>query len=108
MKFRKKPVVIEAFKWAGNLHDLGLWAAHVDFEHRKATGRPLVKDVELPISFIDGHLLPISFIDGHLEIATLEGVHRALIGDWIIQGVVGEFYPCRSEVFEATYEEVSP
>lgn len=40
-----------------------------------------------------------------LIIPTLEGDHRADIGDWIIQGVAGEFYPCKPDIFEATYEE---
>ena len=41
-----------------------------------------------------------------LNIATLEGTMRADIGDYIIQGVAGEFYPCKPDVFAATYEEV--
>lgn len=50
-------------------------------------------------------------IDGHerayaLEIATLEGVMRADPGDFIIKGVKGEFYPCKSDIFHATYVEV--
>lgn len=41
----------------------------------------------------------------YLEIWTLEGIMQAKIGDWIIQGVKGEFYPCRADIFEATYDE---
>lgn len=41
-----------------------------------------------------------------LIIPTLEGDHRADIGDWIIQGVKGEFYPCKPDIFEATYDAV--
>lgn len=41
-----------------------------------------------------------------LKIQTLEGVMTARIGDWIIKGVKGEFYPCRNDIFEATYEKV--
>ena len=41
---------------------------------------------------------------GELLIATLEGVMRASIGDWIIRGVAGEFYPCKDSIFSATYE----
>ena len=41
-----------------------------------------------------------------LSIATLEGVHRVTIGDWIIQGVKGELYPCKPDIFEMTYEPV--
>lgn len=41
---------------------------------------------------------------GHVEIATLQGVMRGEVGDWIIRGVVGEFYPCKPDIFAATYE----
>lgn len=41
-----------------------------------------------------------------LSICTLEGVMTARIGDWVIQGVEGEFYPCRGDIFEKTYEQV--
>ena len=43
----------------------------------------------------------------YLEIETLEGVMRANSGDYIIRGVNGEFYPCKPDIFEKTYEEVS-
>lgn len=42
-----------------------------------------------------------------VDITTLEGVMRASLGDWIIRGVQGEFYPCKPDIFEATYEAVS-
>lgn len=42
----------------------------------------------------------------HVNIWTLEGTMRAGIGDWIIRGVAGEFYPCKNHIFEATYEAV--
>lgn len=44
--------------------------------------------------------------DGRMVIATLEGGHWVNLGDWIIRGVQGEFYPCKSDIFEATYERV--
>lgn len=44
--------------------------------------------------------------DGLFKIATLEGVMVASVGDWIIRGVNGEFYPCKPDIFEATYESV--
>ena len=44
---------------------------------------------------------------GGLEIPTLEGTMRADVGDWIIKGVAGEFYPCKPAVFEATYQRVT-
>lgn len=42
----------------------------------------------------------------YMVIATLEGDHKARPGDWIIKGVQGEFYPCKPDIFEATYEPV--
>jgi hypothetical protein len=44
--------------------------------------------------------------DAFIEIRTLEGIMRANIGDWIIKGVRGEFYPCRADIFAETYERV--
>lgn len=43
--------------------------------------------------------------DGELYIETLEGTHHASVGDYIIRGVKGEFYPCKPDVFELTYQE---
>ena len=43
----------------------------------------------------------------YIAIHTLEGDHYAFIGDWIIRGIKGEFYPCKPDIFEKTYEEVS-
>jgi hypothetical protein len=45
--------------------------------------------------------------DAYIEIQTLEGTMMAGLGDFVIQGVQGEFYPCKPEIFEATYEKVS-
>lgn len=42
----------------------------------------------------------------YIDISTLEGVMRAGIGDWVIKGVKGEFYPCKPDIFEQTYEAV--
>ena len=44
--------------------------------------------------------------DKEIYIETLEGTMKANVGDWIIKGVKGEIYPCKSDVFEMTYEEV--
>ena len=43
---------------------------------------------------------------GYIEIETLEGYMKASFGDYIIKGIKGEFYPCKPDIFEATYEEV--
>ncbi len=50
----------------------------------------------------------IYFVAPNFEINTLEGTMTANVGDWIIKGVKGEFYPCKPEIFDATYEAVEP
>jgi len=79
-KYRKKPVVIEAVHY----DDEFPLAFLADAEHVRSAG--------------DG--------SGALEIVTLEGTMRAEVGDWIIRGVQGELYPCKPDIFEATYEAV--
>ena len=79
MKFRKKPVVIEAVQYDGTKQSL----------------------VEL-MRFGNGILL----YPDYLVIKTPEGNHRAVIGDWIIKGVKGELYPCKPDIFAQTYESV--
>ncbi|WP_278911826.1 hypothetical protein [Deinococcus wulumuqiensis] len=81
--YRKKPVVVEARQFHGTESgadaDLAAW---VGAEYRgQGDGRP-----------------------GVLLISTLEGVMEAQAGDYIIRGVAGEFYPCRKDIFEVTYE----
>jgi hypothetical protein len=75
-RFRKKPVVIEAFEYDGTLGSIpaAWWAA----------------------TFIGS--------DGALYIKTLEGDMRAEKGDWLIMGIKGEMYPCKPDIFAATYE----
>lgn len=83
MKFRKKPVVIEAVQWRGD---------NVD----EVFGISAVPEVDR--SFVHN---PIKKV---FEIDTLEGKMLANVGDWIIRGVKGELYPCKPDIFEATYE----
>ena len=89
-KFRKKPVVIEAFQF-----DTGPLA------RGEATLPPMVR-AELvtnsPCGRDDGHPT------GRYLIDTLEGPHVVAHGDYIIRGVKGEFYPCKPDIFEMTYE----
>jgi len=83
MKYRKKPVVIEAFQLP-------------------PLETPPTKDM---VDFLASSDKPItSERDGTLAIHTLEGVMTAEPGDWIIKGVKGEFYPCKPDIFAATYE----
>jgi len=86
MKFRKKPVVIEAIQWSRVILD--------EVVHFIASSE---SKVICRVPFDD----PEAF-----EIETLEGTMRASKGDWIIKGVKGEFYPCKPDIFEATYEAV--
>lgn len=93
MKFRKKPVVIEAEQWViGN--------RSVVLRFLGGTGEERSYD-ETETFRIDPNQ-----IDHGLIIKTLEGNHMASIGDWIIKGVKGEFYPCKPDIFTATYEPV--
>ena len=86
MKYRKKPVVIEARKFDSidNLEELKEWC-----------GGNILK--EYPFSVSENRSILIE---------TLEGTMKAQLGDYIIKGVQGEFYPCKPEIFEATYEPV--
>lgn len=86
-KYRKKPVVIEAVQvpMADQMAEHGL-----------------VLGLFYRARFVNFMVAN----DKGYDITTLEGVMHAAPGDWIIQGVKGEFYPCKPDVFEATYEEV--
>ncbi len=99
-KFRKKPVVIEAYRWDGhNVQALAKWASDADFASRVARGA-VQKEVDLPVDIVG---TPSGV---RVEIRTKEGTMLADAGDWIICGIAGEFYPCKPEIFAATYEEV--
>ena len=80
-KYRKKPVVIEAIQWTGNNH------------------------IEVA-EFMFGANVYINNPKGYVEIEALEGKMYAEVNDYIIKGVKGEFYPCKPDIFEQTYEEV--
>lgn len=94
MKYRKKPVVIEAVQltWE-NWSEICEFADVGSLEDGKPTGTD--KDIE-------GEPLPNG--GPGLLIPTLEGLHLANPNDWIIKGIKGELYPCKPDIFEATYE----
>ncbi|MGV9579735.1 hypothetical protein ACWDRZ_24085 [Streptomyces sp. NPDC003509] len=75
-RYRKKPVEIEAVQFTGNFDELE--------------------------KFVGGDA---EFRDGQMVIATLEGAMHVSPNDWVIRGVKGEFYPCKPDIFAATYEE---
>lgn len=95
MKYRKKPVVIEAFQYDGDLMDrngnyrVPVWFVEA-FQSGKAKYRALKFD-EPPCE---------------LFIETLEDEHHVSVGDYIIQGVKGEIYACKPDIFTETYEAV--
>ncbi len=91
MKYRKKPVVIEAVQWTGKNHRK-MW----DF----LTGKT---DSYIKASG-DNFYIDHNKVVGGLIIKTLEGEHKASIGDFVIKGISGEFYPCKPDIFEKTYE----
>jgi hypothetical protein len=98
MKFRKKPVEIEAMQLVGDNTDMFAVYQWVE-EHTQGSFAPYA--AELPASGVS-----IDPATGFMLIATLEGVMQAKPGDWIIRGVQGEFYPCKPDIFDATYEPV--
>lgn len=84
-QFRKKPIVIEAVQWLNKkivCPPGPLWFAEAEEQGK------------------------IRLCGNLLVITTLEGVMEASPGDWIIRGVKGEIYPCKPDIFAATYEEV--
>lgn len=80
MRFIKKPIEVEAIQWNGD-----------NFKEV----REFMSDSHVIITMYDELVIP-----------TLEGDMKAPIGSWIIRGMAGEYYPCRREIFEETYEQV--
>lgn len=84
MRYRKKPVEIEAVQWTG-----------LNLEEIKAfVGESLIYSIFNTEPYV------------LIKIKTLEGDMIASEGDYIIKGISGEFYPCKPDIFKATYEEV--
>lgn len=91
MKYRKKPVIIEAVQWTGlNLEEIKSFVGEsleyeiYDAAWRAGAGAPMMD----------------------INIKTLEGKMQVSKDDYIIKGIQGEFYPCKPDIFEATYEAV--
>ena len=88
-RYRKKPVVIEAFQYDGDfMNGDGIYY--------------------IPDWGVNANLEGILYFenDGKLFVKTLEGDMKANVGDYIIKGVNGELYPCKPDIFEKTYERV--
>lgn len=91
MKYRKKPVVINAVRWTG-------W---------NITGEIGCNGERLPVWFKDAVVNGVIRMDRIIPIIhTLEGDHEVTSGDYIIRGIKGELYPCKPDIFAASYEEV--
>ena len=89
MKFRKRPVVIDAVQFDGTWDSVNNWLTSLGYdEDGDGTDGG-------PACWLEG---------GALVIPTMEGEMRALPGDFIIRGIAGEIYPCKPDIFEATYE----
>ena len=93
MKYRKKPVVIEARQLTPETaEEIGQWCGATKCIKGSYN------------SYLWGWALRVEQRSLHID--TLEGEMTAGMGDWIIQGVQGEFYPCKPDIFEMTYEVV--
>lgn len=87
--FRKKPLIIEAIRYTGSkvsFDTIWEWTGGFAGPNQGYSGTE-----DDPQEF---------------DIKTLEGLVQVSVGDWVIKGVKGEFYPCRPDIFEATYEPV--
>lgn len=94
-KYRKKPVTIEAIRLLNNddsIEECIKWVFNIGMETSLIGKSATIDDVKDKSGFY---------------IPTLEGNMKANIGDYIIKGINGEFYPCKPDIFDKTYEEVT-
>lgn len=93
-RYRKKPVVIDAWRWRWDGRDMTAptWATDA------LNVWPRVGGLEFDPNHADGP---------RMRMATREGVMTVRPGDWLIRGVAGELYSCKHDIFERTYEEAS-
>ena len=96
MKYKKKPVVIEAVQLNASEESI---TEVLEFIGKKKV------DYFTPDGLMFSDYCKLIIAEG-LKIPTLEGEMTASIGDYIIKGVHGEFYPCKPDIFEETYEKV--
>ncbi|WP_273483631.1 hypothetical protein [Desulforamulus ruminis] len=82
-RYKKRPVVIEAFQWFN----------HTELNETPEWFRKAIENGTVQLNY-----------DGTITIETFEGPHLSREGDYIIQGVKGEIYPCKPDIFEMTYE----
>lgn len=82
MKYRKKPIIIDAIQWDGT-----------------------VETAQFLVRWGEGHIIWY-FNQNYISIMTLEGTMNVNINDWVIRGTKGEFYPCKPDIFSDIYELV--
>ena len=94
-KYRKKPVEVEAFQFTQERHGSNAewpeWLLMAWNNEPPKVGALFRKSGDGPVSYL---------------ISTLEGALHISVDDWLIQGIQGELYPCKPDIFEATYELV--
>lgn len=110
MKFRKKPVVVEATQWFKNGdHPEDGYATFTsgEYENVRCEGKVVryFRHPDVPGTNLCKHCGTIMHVHGWID--TLEGGHSVCPGDWIITGVQGERYPCKPSIFTATYESTN-
>lgn len=94
MKYRKKPIIVEAFQMTQERRwDNKDWPGWLNLAWNKSPD-------DIGSLFIN----PVDTKRERLVIATLEGLHEITWNDWIIQGIKGELYACKPDIFEMTYE----
>ena len=90
MKYRKKPVVVEAIQWDGTddaFNKIVKFVGNALCVHKRCEASTIFERYELSINTLEGRMLVLNY-------------------DYIIKGVNGEFYPCKPDIFEKTYEPV--
>jgi hypothetical protein len=96
MKYRKKPIIVDAFQW---------FRAHYSKEHSFTDKKDFPEWFDKAKKNGIVWFTNIGSIE-YMEIKTLEGTILARNGDYIIKGIRGEIYPCKPKIFEATYEKL--
>ena len=95
-RFVKKPVQIEAFQLPPDIYT----------EYTREPWWDAAMGLRPGGEFRPGDLGTVSWCGDHWTIHTLEGVHRADFGDYVIRGIKGELYPCKPDIFALTYDPV--
>lgn len=93
-KYKKKPVIIDAFKWTGD-------------QYQEEDPTWIIDAIKKETVWFENNKNEAGLNILTMVIKTLEGNHVANRGDYIIQGIKGEIYPCKPDIFEMTYERVN-